>query len=94
MFNLASLPLLARVDEEVLVAMFVIGGIIAVAALAGHFWVRNREVAYNARLKQLMIERGMTADEIVRVVQANPQPSAGEEYARVFGKGCRNGGKL
>ena len=94
MFNLASVPLLARVDEEVLVAIFVVGGIIAVCALVGHFVVRNREVAYNARLKQLMIERGMTADEIVRVIQANPQPSAGEEYARMFGKRCREGVKL
>jgi hypothetical protein len=35
-------------------------------------WRKHREVAYSARLKQLMIERGMSADEIERVVHATP----------------------
>lgn len=95
MFELACTGLLGRVDEEIAVVLFVMGGIVAISAIAGHFWVRNREVAYNARLKQLMIERGMTADEIVRVVQAGPSHgSGGEEFTKMFGGRCRDGAKL
>ena len=94
MLNLACSPLLARVDDEIAAILFIMGGIVAICSIAGHFWVRNREVAYNARLKQLMIERGMTADEIVRVINTNPQKSAGgDEAARMFGR-CRDGAKL
>lgn len=36
-------------------------------------WRKARVAAYSARLKQVMIDRGMTADEIVAVMQAgNP----------------------
>jgi hypothetical protein len=34
-------------------------------------WRRAREAAYNARLKQLMIERGMSAAEIKTVLEAD-----------------------
>ena len=34
-------------------------------------WRKAQEAAYNARLKQLMIERGMTADEIRQVLEAD-----------------------
>jgi|GEM_PF-3235798 len=33
-------------------------------------WRRVRVAAYNARLKQLMIERGMSVDEVERVLAA------------------------
>jgi len=35
-------------------------------------WRKVRVAAYNARLKQLMIERGMSASEIRAVLQAGP----------------------
>lgn len=34
-------------------------------------WRKARESAYNARLKQLMIERGMSAAEIKTVLEAD-----------------------
>jgi hypothetical protein len=71
MWNLACSPILARGDEAAF-GIFVVGGLIALTAILSHHWRRHREIAYNARLKQLMIERGMTADEIERVVQATP----------------------
>jgi len=50
---------------------------ISVAGVAGWVcvtavvqWRKAREAAYNARLKQLMIEQGMSADEIERVLIA------------------------
>ena len=58
--------------EEVAIAMFVIGGVVAIISVVSHQWLKHRKLAYNARLKQLMIERGMTADEIERVVRATP----------------------
>jgi hypothetical protein len=44
------------------------------STLAYH-WRRVRVAAYNAKLKQLMIERGMTADEIERVIHAESSPT-------------------
>lgn len=37
--------------------------------VVAHHWRKHRVAAYNARLKQLMIERGMSADEIERVIR-------------------------
>ena len=71
MWNLGCTPMLAN-GEEVGVALFVVGGIVTIVSVISYQWRRHREVAYNARLKQLMIERGMTADEIERIVQATP----------------------
>ena len=59
-------------DSEIGFAAMVMGTIV----ICFVFWIltrhlrRSRIAAYNARLKQLMIERGMTADEIVRVLEA------------------------
>jgi hypothetical protein len=69
MWNLGCTPILAGGDDAA-IAIFVMGGIVAVVSVLSYQWRKHREVAYNARLKQLMIERGMTADEIERVVQA------------------------
>lgn len=71
MLNLGCTPMLAS-GEEVAIAMFVMSGVVAVVWVVSNQWRRHRELAYNARLKQLMIERGMTADEIERVVHASP----------------------
>ena len=55
------------------VAMLSIGLTMAVAVvwIIAHQWRKVRVAAYNARLKQLMIERGMSADEIERVLAAD-----------------------
>lgn len=37
-------------------------------------WRKARVAAYAARLKQVMIERGMTAQEIVAVIQSGEKP--------------------
>lgn len=69
MMILGCTALLAR-GEEVGVAFFVVGGLVFTISILAHHWRKHREAAYNARLKQLMIERGMSADEILRVVEA------------------------
>ena len=79
MWILGCSSLLARGDE-VGIAVFVMGGMVGIISILAHQWRKHREAAYNARLKQLMIERGMTADEIERVVHATPDE---------LGKGAR-----
>lgn len=73
--------LLLGSGEEIAIpiVLFVVAGIAVCTWLIGSQWRRAREAAYNARLKQLMIEQGMSADEIVRVVEAGaaPRPRGG-----------------
>lgn len=44
--------------------------VVAVVWIIAHHWRKHKVAAYNARLKQLMIERDMSADEIERVIRA------------------------
>ncbi len=46
-------------------------GVFLIVWTIGRQWRRARVAAYNARLKQLMIERGMSADEIERVLETD-----------------------
>lgn len=69
MLELACSPLLAN-GEEVAAALFITGGVVACVTTLTVQWRKRSEAAYNARLKQMMIERGMTADEIDRVVSS------------------------
>ncbi len=40
-----------------------------------NYWRRSRQAELDAALKQQMLERGMSADEIVQVLEAKSQPS-------------------
>ena len=55
-------------EGEIAMAAMIIGGICFLVWVLSHQWRKAREAAYNARLKQLMIERGMTAGEIERIL--------------------------
>ena len=48
--------------------------VVAVVWIIAHQWRKTRVAAYNARLKQLMIERGMSASEIKSVLEAGTEP--------------------
>jgi hypothetical protein len=60
-------------DNELVVwvASVVTIGVFLVVWTIARQWRRARVAAYNARLKQLMIERGMSADEIERVLETD-----------------------
>jgi hypothetical protein len=45
--------------------------ICAVASVVSVFWYRTRRAEIDAALKQTMIDRGMSADEIERVLRAS-----------------------
>lgn len=65
--------LLADASEEMIAILATgAGGAVAISAIVASQLRRARESAYNARLKQLMIERGMSADEIERVIRSGP----------------------
>ena len=40
-----------------------------------NYWRRTRQAELDAALKQQMLDRGMSADEIVQVLEAKSQPS-------------------
>lgn len=66
MFALASTS-----GEDIGIAATVSVFILAVIWVIAHQWRKIRVAAYNARLKQLMIERGMSAREIKEVLDAD-----------------------
>jgi len=64
-------------DVLALVAIVLAAGVIvAVISTIAVQWRKEREAAYNARLKQIMLERGMSAADIARVIDAGVPPNA------------------
>jgi hypothetical protein len=47
--------------------------IMGIVAIAGAYWLNARKASLDAKLKEDMLERGMSADDIVKVIQARPQ---------------------
>lgn len=62
-------PMMLASDEEVIMLMLAMGAVVSFTWIVASQWRRAREAAYNARLKQMMIERGMSAAEIERVIK-------------------------
>jgi len=58
-------------EYDIAVISIVLPMVVAVVWIIAHQWRKTRVAAYNARLKQLMIERGMSASEIERVLEAD-----------------------
>ncbi len=63
--------MLATGTDDVAMLAIGLGVCFLIVWTLAHQWRKVRVAAYNARLKQLMIERGMSADEIERVIQAD-----------------------
>ena len=69
--------LLQKLDGSELLALFtvvvgtIVGGIIAVTGIVTGHCRKARRAELEAALKQEMLQRGMSADEIVRVVTAS-----------------------
>lgn len=54
----------------------VLGGLIPVVGIVAYYWFKGQKVRSENLLKRTMIERGMSADEIERVLAAHvPDPS-------------------
>lgn len=65
-----SLPCLLASGEEIAMTMFICMSAVLIAYSVAHSIRKMREAAYTARLKQLMIERGMSAADIDQIVRA------------------------
>lgn len=78
MLEFAPLLLLGMSDDEVVipVVFFLAAGVVAIFSVVSYNRRKSQESAYAARLKQLMIERGMSAEEISVVISANPDGKA------------------
>ena len=74
---LASAP-----GTDIAIIAIVMPMLVAIAWVIMYQWRRARTAAYDARLKQLMIERGMSAGEIERVLQATSSPEDDEQPQR------------
>ena len=71
--------MLASADEfDIAMTAIMVTMTVAVVWIIAHYWRKTRVSAYNARLKQLMIERGMSAGEIERVLRADGKLDAGK----------------
>ena len=50
--------------------IFVVGGLIAMATIIGSFWYKAQKLQSENALKQTLAERGLSADEIERIIAA------------------------
>lgn len=84
MWTLANAPLLLASGDGIGVVFFSVAGVVAICTTIAWNIRKSKEAAYNARLKQMMIERGMNANEIDVVIRSEPNGKRprGAEYAR------------
>ena len=50
--------------------LFIIGCLIALAAILGSFWYKAQKLQSENALKRMLAERGLSADEIERIIAA------------------------
>ncbi len=84
----AIVDLISRAKPEEFIALvltFVCGLVIGAVAIISHHWFAHRQREMEISLKHEMIARGMTADEIKRVLAAKTTPLKQT-------KGCQTGG--
>ena len=72
--------MLASDEFDIAMAAIMVTMTVAVVWIIAHYRRKTRVAAYNARLKQLMIERGMSAGEIERVLQAGGRSDAVKRF--------------
>ena len=70
--------LASTADNDIAMMAIAMPMLVGIVWIIAHQWRRIRVAAYNARLKQLMIERGMSASDIERVLKADGSPVAGK----------------
>ena len=79
---MTSIPLLAEMDAAAVgIAFWVCIMLICVVPSVAYYWQKTREAELNAALKQEMVARGYSADEILAVV--NNKPLKGEKSTRL-----------
>ena len=64
--------------------IFLVGGLIAVTAIVAHQWRRAQKSSDDARLKEQMLQRGFSAEEIERVIKAGAGDELSDACRRVM----------
>lgn len=77
--------MLASDEFDIAMASIMVSMTVAIVWIIAHYWRKVRVAAYNARLKQLMIERGMSADDIERVLHAGGNGERKQSCVQVVG---------
>jgi hypothetical protein len=62
--------------------MAVCGALVGIIAIIAHNWRCMRQAEVEGALKQDMLNRGMSADEIERVIRVSNQPTGTQDKAR------------
>ncbi len=78
----------------ILGALGILGGAtIAVSAIISDSWRKVRQVEELNAIKMQMLERGMTAEDIVKVISASPRRKWQEHVIKAWGQwdGCSHG---
>ncbi len=57
----------------------IMGCLIPISAILGHFWYSTQKNKQNNDLKQSMVERGMSAEEIEQVISAGVEHDDDDE---------------
>ena len=57
----------------------IMGCLVPISAILGHFWFSTQKNKQNNDLKQSMVERGMSAEEIERVISAGVDEDEDED---------------
>lgn len=65
-----------------LISMFLCGTLIALTAIVVYNWRRVRQTELEASLKQDMLNRGLSVDDIERVLRASSAPPAEQTPAK------------
>jgi hypothetical protein len=83
----------SKIGQHNVFWLMVIGGavIFGVVATIAHAWRRVRIAEIEGALKQQMLDRGMSADEIERVARASNQPSLGIVECGIDGSETQTG---
>ncbi len=53
--------------------IFIIGGLIAIAGIIASYWYKAQKLQSENALKRMLVERGLPADEIERIMAAQAQ---------------------
>jgi hypothetical protein len=75
MHDLAGIDWNRMLDPPVIV--FIVGAIIVVAAIVAPQWRQAAKASEDARLKEQMIQRGFSVEEIERVIRAGADEKPG-----------------
>jgi hypothetical protein len=70
-------------DPDTLVLVLIFGGgmVVGLVGIIAHHWRRLRQTEIETEMKREMLNRGMSAEDVERVIKASASPADGEKTA-------------